>query len=505
MNGKIVRRVILIFLITGMCASFFGYKYGIFNAFLEKYYTSDSRNTKNSEIVDLDKSNKVEQFPGDDKKASDFNKSTVSIVQSKKRNASEIDYQEIKKMVKDAVEFSGGLEGVIKDNQVVVLKPNLVQMHVDSTGQPFDIEINGPTTDWRVTKAVAQMVRQYNPNGKIYIMEGSAGDSTRKTMEYLKYTHENIPEVDEFIAIEDDTGKWQDFESPQLIKYSSPNGLLHKEYYLNRKYFECDVLISIPCLKTNSGSIVSGAIKNVSVGATPANIYGVSPTNPGRTKMVSHKIIDGELDKWIYDYYMCKPVNFVVVDGLQGFQNGPVPMGKKNIIEDRMNMRIIMAGRDAVALDTIQALIMGWDPQSITYLNYLGGNSMGTIDTAKIHVIGNQVDEIKKDFSIRFSNLGGVRIIDNTPPLLNILNQELINNKMNLTLNIGEETVKVEGYIDDKLVYATLPTGAKKVILDMSEYTKGNHKIKIISYDRYLNHSQVIIDFPGRGKNVISY
>ena len=63
-------------------------------------------------------------------------------------------------------------------------------------------------------------------------------------------------------------------------------------------------MISIPCLKTSSGVIVTAGIKNVSIGMPPCNNYAVSETKPDKTKMVSHKIVDGELDKWIYDYYM---------------------------------------------------------------------------------------------------------------------------------------------------------------------------------------------------------
>jgi len=50
--------------------------------------------------------------------------------------------------------------------------------------------INGVTTDWRVTKAVAQLVRELNPNGRIYVMESSAFQQTRTTMVALNYTPE---------------------------------------------------------------------------------------------------------------------------------------------------------------------------------------------------------------------------------------------------------------------------------------------------------------------------
>jgi uncharacterized protein (DUF362 family) len=90
-------------------------------------------------------------------------------------------------------------------------------------------------------------------------------------------------------------------------------------------------------------------------------------------------------------------------------------MGKDNVTGDRMNMRLIMAGKDSVAVDTIEALTVGWDPESITYLKYLSDRGMGTRDPAKIAVVGNFVQNVRKDFKIRFTNLGGVQIKDKTP------------------------------------------------------------------------------------------
>lgn len=495
MKPKSIKRSVLVFLTTVMLLAYVGYNYGLFDSFLVGY-EADTTTTATiaPEGLEDDQEKPVEEL---EKRAPTQGQSLVSIVQSERTQAEQITYEEIRDMVEKAINLAGGFDGIIKDNQTVVLKPNLVQMHVDSTGQKFDKELNGATTDWRVTRAVVEIVRQYDPHGKVLVMEGSGGDPTGKTMEYLNYTHEKIPGVDEFVAIEEDSGKWQEFDSAGLVRHSLPDGLLHKEYYLNKKFYQCDVLISIPCLKTNSGTVVRGSIKNVSIGATPANIYGVTATNPGRTRMVSHKIIDGEMDKWLYDYYLCKPVNFVVMDGLQGFQNGPVPIGKSHIYGDRMNMRLIMAGRDAVAVDTIEALVMGWDPESITYLKYLSDSGMGKLDTAEISVVGNKVADVRKDFKIRFSNLGGVKVQDSRPPELVLIGRQVSGSVLKLDLNAGEDTVKVEVLIDGKLHSIVEKPDFNSISLDISGYTAEEHQLEMIAYDRFMNHTGLKTSFKG--------
>ena len=84
----------------------------------------------------------------------------------------------------------------------------------------------------RVTKAVLKMVRELNPDGKVYIMEGSATGPTRDVMEYFHYTSEYMNGVDDFICLEEDCGAWQDFDAPEVIKVDLPDGLLHNHTIL---------------------------------------------------------------------------------------------------------------------------------------------------------------------------------------------------------------------------------------------------------------------------------
>ena len=46
------------------------------------------------------------------------------------------------------------------------------------------------------------MVRELNPDGQIYIMEGSATGPTRSVMEHFHYTEEYMEGVDGFICLD---------------------------------------------------------------------------------------------------------------------------------------------------------------------------------------------------------------------------------------------------------------------------------------------------------------
>jgi len=424
--------------------------------------------------------------------------STVAIVQSSVGKAEDIQSDQIKTLVSQAVELAGGFKDLIKNGSTVVIKPNLVTMNdyclPGWNGRELDKEVNGTTTDWRVAKAVVELVREYNPTGKVYIMEGSSGN-TKMFMEHFNYTPQYIPGVDEFIAIEEDSGSWHDLKSEGVVKVDLPNGLLHKEYYLNKKYKEADVLISLPCLKNHWNAAVTGGIKNVGIGATPGNIYGIDPYNPGRNNMVNHDTID--LHKWIHDFFLCRPVDFVIMDGLQGIQNGPTPcyeISRTDVLsKDQMNMRLIIAGRDPVAVDTVESLIMNWDPQSVGYLKFLCESGAGNLETSKITVLGKQVDEIRKDFAGVIPAAGGAKVIDQKAPKTVVKEYSVEKGILTMSLNTDSDTSKVEVYVNDKMVSPVITGGFENCKVDISNTAIGNHRVKIWTFDKFLNRSENII------------
>jgi uncharacterized protein (DUF362 family) len=413
--------------------------------------------------------------------------STVSIVQSAQSNAASIQYDEIRSMVQKAADLAGGLAGVVKNGDVVVIKPNLVAY--SSNGRNLPAEVNGTTTDWRVTKAVVELVRELNPNGKIYVLEGSSAP-TAQAYSVLKYSAANFSGADLVATLEQDSGAWQDTNSAGIVRVSLPDGMLKKEYYLNRKIKEADVLISLSCLKTHWSSGITGSCKNIGIGATPPNIYGVSSGNPFRNNMVNHN--NDDLHKWIHDFYKCRPADFTFIDGLQGLQNGPISANSS----DQMNMRLILAGKDAVAVDAICGLVMNWDPESINYLKYLNDDKLGNLDTACINVVGKKVDEVRKDFG---GGTGATRVTDKTAPGLTVNSVTMQGDALNLSLAVGSDCIKAEIVIDGELQLPAVTSNFSGIIINTKGLSSGSHTVSVNAYDRFLNRTERTVTVNGGG------
>ncbi|NLE60017.1 MAG: DUF362 domain-containing protein, partial [Planctomycetes bacterium] len=200
------------------------------------------------------------------------------------------------------------------------------------------------------------------------------------------------------------------------------NAVMRRQLWVPNILLDSDVLISIPTLKNHGNGDVTGALKN-RVGCAPADIYHtIDEVVAGHGNQMKHKLHFSECpwypsfgEPWNldrgntnYDYpaettdenaivnYMLvdqnlvRPQDFAVVDGLIGIMNGPAP-GAASAERPDPNMQMVLASKDSVAVDTVGALMMGYDPQYVRYLRWAYNRELGTMDTSRITQVGDHV------------------------------------------------------------------------------------------------------------------
>jgi len=280
------------------------------------------------------------------------------------------------------------------------------------------------------------------------------------------------------------------------------------EFYFNKLYYNADVIISIPVLKNHHYAAITGAIKNVAIGSSPPNIYGtksmltVTKATPKyvvdkwgplirleRSKKINHDPY--YLSLWMHDYYLCKPVHFVVTDGLQGSQNGPDIPGttkQKCLKDNQMNMRLILAGKDPLAVDTIHSLVIGFDPDRVNHLANL--STSGCVNPALIRVNGRSVHDVRKRFALEGGRINAMNAKHSSykPPQLKIETAKVRNNKLNLHLIIKpRQTVKAEIAVDGKIHDKIVIGNFENVIMDIDSVKTRPKNITVYAYDHFLN------------------
>jgi uncharacterized protein (DUF362 family) len=473
----------------------------------------------------------------EDQDTASWSDSIVSLVQSTTvKQASSFTYPEILNLTRQAIELAGGLDGIVKKGDVVVLKPNVIVTNYGwGSNNRIPELVNGVCTDRRVIQAVAEIVREIiGSSGKIIVMEGSGSGSSTSNFANLGYTKVNLVYVDEIIALESE-GKWvgpgngtgggvtqvtlADFAYKPPISSGKYNGAAGTfadyykgdgKYWVNKKMLEADALICIPVVKQHWDAVITGAIKNIGIGAAPPSIYGLNGSSAGRNGMVNHASVPN-FHGWIADYFSCLPADFVVMDGLQGLQNGPLPNGVSSsslLAQHQKNLRCILASKDPLAIDVVEANLMNWDYTTVPYFSTLSrkGNVFARGETRKpngrliplrghprnIVVLGNKVDDVRTDFEGTMApDMPGRKISaeKRAKPTVTINSAAFSGSDLNmeLTLSTGtnNDVVKLDVYIDGKYT-ASFKTGMTNISLDASDLDGGQHSIEVRAYTKYM-------------------
>ena len=436
----------------------------------------------------------------DDEAVLDKLPAKVAAVRSGKADAADIEYAEIESMIRQAVLDAGGWDDIISDGDLVVLKPNLVA--VPPTTEPHFC--NGKVTDPRVLEITAKLVKETNPTGLVYIMESGAGTDSYQDMQDLGYTE--LEYIDSIIALEWTGNTYGD---AMLHGISLPDELSlypdskkpnkTRPIYLHKTYYEADVIISIPVLKNHATAGITGATKNVGIGATPPRIYG---SDNNLRDLIAHNPAD-DLHRWIHDFYACRPVDFVIMDGLQGLEYGPGgyrPGNYENYLEQlqasQKNMRMILAGRDPVALDAIAGLMMQHDPSLANHLVYLHNDGYGIVDPARIELVGVEVPDVRKDFEHDDPDGAATKFTKTT---CNDYGLDFHFEDDSLFLAVPNPTdlarmqVSVDGQKIDKYIIGSFH-GVK---LPLEGITVNNGNLTVIFEDRYLNKRETMFTSTG--------
>ncbi len=439
----------------------------------------------------------------------DLDTADVALVRSDKEHAEDITEDDIRAMIIEAVELAGGMDGIIEDGDFVVIKPNLISAYHRVNGMAsteenmLDQEANGIATDYRVIKVVSELVRELNPNGLIYLMESSCWDNTPDNMEILGWTKENLPAIDEILTFDESGDNLYSVDTSDLVAVDLGNKKLYTEdvdqwtegkYYIDKIYYSADVVIDLPLVKSHGNAAITGGVKNVAIGTAPPRVYGntfmASTIMPLSRLGVDHSW--GPLNLWIHDFYMVKPVDFVITDGLQGMEYGPIGQGAESYESAKKNMRVIMASNNAVAIDTIQSLMIGVDPELVNYLQYLAQDQMGITDPAMINVYGNvRVSDVKMPFGSLADD--SVKYQDYANPVISLDNVSLDAGVLEGTLTSDKELIKAAVYIDGMLADTFVAKGTEINFIFENLVYGEDSVIEIYGFDRLLNSSKVSV------------
>jgi len=267
--------------------------------------------------------------------------------------------KEIDVAVRHAVRLIGGMSRVVKTGDRVVIKPNLVIARAPDTGA---------TTDPRVCRAIADMVMEHG--GKPTIAESSfVGLDTEEAIEVAGYNRlrEQGYEVIDLKA-----------RGTERVTIPVPQGTALKEVSLPKIIVDADVIVSVPKMKTHDQSGATLSIKNMK---------GVLPDAWKRS--FHHRF--GVFHSTAELLTVLKP-SLSVVDGITAMSGVGPAYG------DPVEMDLIIAGKDPVAVDTVTGAIMGFALHELGCVREAARLGVGTGDLKSIEVVGESISRVCRKF-----------------------------------------------------------------------------------------------------------
>ena len=426
---------------------------------------------------------------------------------------------EIDAAVRQAVGLAGGLPETVAPGKKIVIQPNLVQ-----AGHPAG---NGVCTNAQVVRTIIAMCLEKGASvSDIKICEGSAsfyidqGSFSSREMTKQAYRNcgldavapymvEDMYGVELIDANDCGTGEryddYPDYSGPynedKVTEVIRPGRLIDRVYMLPNPVVVCDVLIRVPTLKNHNMAGVTGALK-LGFGLAPSDIYHYPGEDRYKWSLLHQEVWGyGELEtnaRGMVDMNLCRPPDFVVIDGLVGVQNGPCGNsdGGGGYIQPppNGNMRCILASADPVATDTIQTLLFGYKVSSIPSLKLARDAGLGTNDLCMIEVRGVPVAQIRQTFrtwgcAVKDPDRTGPTLADiNVPNGTHVCGAVLVRPTVT-PLDTGSGLCKAELRVDGVLVSSNCIDYSTKWF--PTNQPDGEHVIRYTIYDQMLNETSI--------------
>jgi uncharacterized protein (DUF362 family)/NAD-dependent dihydropyrimidine dehydrogenase PreA subunit len=281
-----------------------------------------------------------------------MDKSKVSIVKLDNYQA-----QNVAVAVEKGLGLLGGLEQILKPRSRVFVKINLL-----SPASPPD---KGIITHPAFARGVLGLLKEFGA-------EITVGDdiSSENGDSFLPSGYREVcRELDIRLVNLKETG----------FREVRCNGKVLEKVYISPLVLEADFILNLPKLKTHSYTIYTGAIKN---------LFGVIPHG---LRIKYHRLFQNNeiFSEMLVDILSCAPPHLTIMDAVMAMEGeGPSAGNVKKV-------GLILASRDAVALDAMATYLIGINPLEIPTTRLADERGLGQGKIGEIEVMGEDLEEVR--------------------------------------------------------------------------------------------------------------
>ena len=268
--------------------------------------------------------------------------------------------------VEEAVELVGGLEHVVKPGSRVFVKIN----HLSPASPPE----RGIITHPAFVEAVLKLLRRTGARVTVGDdIDSSNGDGCQVSSFRQMCQRAGVALVN--------------LREAGFVEARCQGRFLEK-VYVSRIAADADVIVNLPKLKTHSLTVLTGGVKNM---------YGVIPGGL-RTRFHGDYAAKEDFAQVLTDIFSAARPQLTIMDGVVAMEGEGPAAGKLR------RLGVILASRDAVALDAVAAGIISLDPMAILTTRYASERGLGVGRLRDIEVAGERLEDVAvPDFRIPLS------------------------------------------------------------------------------------------------------
>lgn len=240
-------------------------------------------------------------------------------------------------------------------------KPVLVKPNYVSTRHPW----TGITTDSRVIEGTIAFLKQHGVK-EIIIGEGTGFGDTCQAFKVA-----GVDKVAEKWSV-----KMIDLNEDEFVEINPPKAVALKKVKIAKTALE-STIVSVPKLKPHRLTGVTLSLKNIMGVITP--------------KAAMHS----RLSQKIADLVSVIGPRVAVIDGIiagEGHETSGNPV----------EMNLVIAGTDPVAVDAVGAAVMSIPPEKVKHLRIAEEKGLGTCHLDRIQILGEPVEKVRKKFKTSF-------------------------------------------------------------------------------------------------------
>lgn len=280
-----------------------------------------------------------------------MNRATVSIVR-----AYDYDSERVFSAVEKSVDLIGGLETVVKPGSKVFVKIN----HLSPASEPDKCIVTHPV----FVQAVLEILKRAGAD----ITVGDDIDSKDGDGFLISGFRQMCEEAGVRLINLKETG----------FVETRCQGRFLKTLHLPPAVLDSDIIVNLPKLKTHSLTVFTGGVKN---------IYGVIPQGL-RTRFHRDYVRIDDFCQMLTDVFSTAIPHLTIMDGIVAMEGDGPSSGKPR------TAGVVLAGRDAVAVDAVATKIIGLEPLDIYTTRYAGERGLGVGNLENIEVVGERWEDV---------------------------------------------------------------------------------------------------------------